>query len=44
MLKTEKWILEKVGMIREGRKRKKLPIRGEWVDNYFYAILEEDFL
>lgn len=37
-------VLEKVGMIREGRKRKKLPIRGEWVDNYFYAILEEDFL
>jgi ribosomal-protein-alanine N-acetyltransferase len=37
-------VLEKVGMIREGRKRKKLPIRGEWKDNYFYAILEEDFL
>jgi RimJ/RimL family protein N-acetyltransferase len=36
-------VLEKVGMIREGRKRKKLPIRGEWLDNYFYAILEEDF-
>ncbi len=36
-------VLEKAGMIREGRKRKKLPIRGEWVDNYFYAILEEDF-
>jgi [ribosomal protein S5]-alanine N-acetyltransferase len=37
-------VLEKVGMIREGMKRKKLPIRGEWKDNYFYAILEEDFL
>jgi [ribosomal protein S5]-alanine N-acetyltransferase len=37
-------VLEKAGMIREGRKRKKLPIRGEWVDNYSYAILEEDFL
>lgn len=36
-------VLEKAGMTREGRKRKKLPIRGEWVDNYFYAILEEDF-
>jgi len=35
--------LEKVGMIREGMKRKKLPIRGEWKDNYFYGILEEDF-
>jgi RimJ/RimL family protein N-acetyltransferase len=36
-------VLEKVGMIREGLKRKKLPIRGEWKDNYFYGILEEDF-
>lgn len=37
-------VLEKAGMIREGIKRKKLPIRGEWKDNYFYAILDEDFL
>lgn len=37
-------VLEKAGMTREGHTRKKLPIRGEWVDNYFYAILEEDFL
>jgi ribosomal-protein-alanine N-acetyltransferase len=37
-------VLEKVGMIREGRTRKLLPIRGEWVDNYGYAILEEDFI
>jgi len=36
-------VLEKVGMTREGMKRKKLPIRGEWKDNYFYAILEDDF-
>lgn len=36
-------VLEKVGMTREGIKRKQLPIRGEWKDNYFYAILEEDF-
>ncbi|MFS8083647.1 MAG: GNAT family N-acetyltransferase [Ginsengibacter sp.] len=36
-------VLEKVDMIREGLKRKILPIRGEWKDNYFYAILEEDF-
>ncbi|MGB8190845.1 MAG: GNAT family protein [Chitinophagaceae bacterium] len=35
-------VLEKAGMIREGRKRKILPIRGEWKDNYFYAILSED--
>lgn len=37
-------VLEKAGMQREGRCRKILPIRGEWVDNYMYAILEEDFL
>ena len=37
-------VLEKAGMTREGRKRKILPIRGEWKDNYFYAILEENFL
>jgi len=36
-------VLEKVGMTKEGRK-KKLPIRGEWKNNYFYAILKEDFL
>ena len=36
-------VLEKAGMTREGMKRKILPIRGEWKDNYFYAILEEDF-
>ena len=36
-------VLEKSGMTQEGRKRKILPIRGKWVDNYFYAILEEDF-
>lgn len=36
-------VLEKVGMVREGIKRKNLPIRGEWKDNYFYAILEEDW-
>ena len=36
-------VLERVGMTREGMKRKKLPIRGEWMDNYFYAILDEDF-
>ena len=35
-------ILEKIGMRREGLKRKILPIRGEWKDNYHYAILEND--
>ncbi|MEM9671279.1 MAG: GNAT family N-acetyltransferase [Cyclobacteriaceae bacterium] len=36
-------VLEKVGMQREGSKRKVLPIRGQWVDNYEYAILEEEW-
>jgi len=35
-------VLEKVGMTREGLRRKILPIRGEWKDNYHYAILEDD--
>ena len=35
-------LLEKVGMTQEGMHRKILPIRGEWVDNYSYGILEED--
>ena len=35
-------LLERVGMTREGMHRKILPIRGEWVDNYHYAILDED--
>lgn len=36
-------VLEKAGMTREGMKRKNLPIRGEWMDGYLYAILEKDF-
>ncbi len=35
-------LLEKAGMPREGLKRKILPIRGEWKDNYHCAILEDD--
>ena len=35
-------VLEKAGMTREGLRRKILPIRGEWKDNYHYAILEDD--
>ncbi|MEL6561807.1 MAG: GNAT family N-acetyltransferase [Bacteroidota bacterium] len=35
-------VLEKVGMTKEGIRRKILPIRGEWYDNYHYAILEDD--
>lgn len=36
-------VLEKCGFQREAHHRKILPIRGEWVDNYEFAILEEDF-
>jgi RimJ/RimL family protein N-acetyltransferase len=36
-------VLEKAGMTREGMKRKKLPIRGEWKDNYFYGMLQEEW-
>lgn len=35
-------VLEKLGMTREGLRRKILPIRGEWKDNYHYAIVEDD--
>jgi len=37
-------VLEKSGMHREGLRRGILPIRGEWCDNYMYAILEGDYL
>ncbi len=37
-------VLEKAGLQSEGRKRKVLPIRGDWKDNFIYGILEEDFL
>ena len=35
-------VLEKAGMTREGLRRKILPIRGEWKDNYHYAIVKDD--
>ena len=35
-------VLEKVGMTREGLRRKILPIRGAWKDNFHYAIVEDD--
>jgi [ribosomal protein S5]-alanine N-acetyltransferase len=35
-------VLEKSGMTREGLRRKILPIRGQWIDNYHYAIVEDD--
>lgn len=36
-------LLEKLGMSREGIRRKILPIRGEWKDNYHYSFLEEEY-
>ena len=36
-------LLEKLGMVREGKKRKFLPIGGEWIDSYVYGMLQEDF-
>ena len=35
-------VLEKCNMVREGRRRRVLPIRGRWVDNFHYAIVEDD--
>jgi ribosomal-protein-alanine N-acetyltransferase len=35
-------VLEKTGMTQEGLRRKILPIRGDWKDNYHYAIVEDD--
>lgn len=35
-------IFEKIGMTKEGIRRKILPIRGEWIDGYQYAIIEDD--
>ncbi|SDL79149.1 Protein N-acetyltransferase, RimJ/RimL family [Pedobacter sp. ok626] len=35
-------VLEKIGMQKEGIRRKILPIGGEWKDNFHYAVLEDD--
>ena len=35
-------VLEKVGMTREGRHRKILPLKSGWSDNFSFAILETD--
>ena len=36
-------VLEKSGMIREGRGRKVLPLKSGWSDNFEYSILDSDF-
>jgi len=35
-------VLEKAGMLQEGRGRKLLPLKQGWSDNFKYAILETD--
>ncbi len=35
-------VLKKAGMAQEGRRRQILPIRGQWVDNFHFAIIESD--
>lgn len=35
-------VLEKAGMTNEGIRRKILPIRGKWKDNYHFSILEDE--
>lgn len=35
-------VLEKAGMIKEGRRRQTLPLKSGWSDNFEYAILETD--
>ena len=36
-------VLEKAGMTKEGCKRKFLPLKEQWADNYIYGILDSDF-
>jgi RimJ/RimL family protein N-acetyltransferase len=36
-------VLEKIRFVREGRHRNILPIRGEWKDNFTYALLEDEY-
>jgi RimJ/RimL family protein N-acetyltransferase len=36
-------VLEKVGMQKEGRRRKVLPLQNGWSDNFEFAILDGDF-
>ena len=36
-------VMERLGMRREGHHLKDVQIRGEWSDEYFYAILEEEW-
>lgn len=35
-------VLEKAGMVREGKVRQVLPLKTSWSDNFLYSILETD--
>jgi RimJ/RimL family protein N-acetyltransferase len=37
-------VLKKAGMTCEGIRRKILPIRGEWKDNFHFSVLEDEYL
>lgn len=37
-------VMEKIGMRREGHNIKAVNINNEWLDEYFYAILDEEWL
>ncbi|WP_378184648.1 GNAT family N-acetyltransferase [Aquimarina sp. W85] len=37
-------VLEKSGFLREGKKRKVLPLKSGWSDGFDYAILHEDWI
>lgn len=40
---ASKRVLEKVGMTQEGLFRANLPIRGQWIDNFEFAMLDTDY-
>lgn len=40
---ASKKVIEKAGFVQEGLFRDNLPIRGKWVDNYEFAMLDTDF-
>ena len=40
---ASKRVLEKVGMVQEGLLRANLPIRGQWIDNFEFGMLDSDY-
>ena len=41
---TASWLMERLGMRREGHFRQSRPLRGGWQDEYLYALLREEWL